>query len=212
MQTETPSSPYQRPVEPRRRGFFGKWARRIIIALILYTGYQLYDISTYGTSASQSQADCAIVLGAAAYHNKPSPVLEARTDHAIQLYRDARVGKLILTGGFGLGAEFAESEAAFLHARRANVPKSDIIIETNSDDTMENIAEAARLMKENNLRKALIVSDPWHLKRACAIAEKYGIDAEPSATPTTAFRSKESRLKFLFKEFLHLHYFYFFGE
>lgn len=194
---------------PRRRAWV--WIRRLLLLAIIYTGYQLHSIHYFGRGDTGAKADCAIVLGAAAYHDKPSPVLKARVDHGIKLYREGRVRRLILTGGYSSGAEFAESEAARKYALSQGIPEVDLLIEKTSLTTSGNVVQAKRLMDENALHTAIIVSDPWHLKRGHTMATDVGIEAIPSATTTTVFQSKGSRWNFLVSEFLHLHYYYIFG-
>ena len=79
--------------------------RRFILAtlllLLIYSAWQLWDIERVGNLDQNEKADCAIVLGAAAWHNKPSPVLKERLNHAIGLYKTDRVRALVLTGGYG---------------------------------------------------------------------------------------------------------------
>ena len=179
----------------------GKRTLRIvagIVAVVLaYTLYQGWSIHHFGFSDDGRHADCAIVLGAAAWHNKPSPVFQERINHAIALYRDKRVPRLILTGGFGEGAPFAESAIA---------------IETNSQTTLENLVEARKLLDDGSPRTALIVSDPWHLKRAVAMARSVGIDAFPSGTLSSRFESPEARLQFLVRELYFYHRFLLRGQ
>ena len=184
----------------------------ILLMALCYTAFQLWSIHNYGRSDGGQTADCAIVLGAAAYHNKPSPVFAERIKHGIDLYQAGRVKKLLFTGGFGQDAEFAESEVARKFALGAGVPADDVLVEKKSDKTSENLTQASLLMAENQLSSALIVSDPWHLKRACLMAEDSGIEATASATPTTLFKSFGAQTKFLFKEFYNLHHYYLFNE
>jgi len=185
-----------------------KWLRWLIasvLVLLLYVVWQMWSIDQFGHSDDESSADCGIVLGAAAWHNKPSPVFQARIDHAIKLYESKRIKAIILTGGFGKGADFAESEVAKDYCVKHGVPEEDIYIEKKSQTTEENLLEAKNIMKEKGYGSSLIISDPWHLKRACNIADYYEIPAKPSATKTSLFTSTESKLKFIWKEFQYLH-------
>lgn len=162
-------------------------------------------ISNFGHIDDGSNADCAIVLGAAAYHSKPSPVLKERINHAILLLRENRVRAIILTGGFGDKAEFAESEVARSYCLENGVSPEQIHIETRSKTTKENISEAKKIMQQQGFTDALIVSDPWHLKRACDIAQHYSVAAAPSATNTSLYTSEKSQFKALWKEFFNIH-------
>ncbi len=175
-----------------------------LVILALYSAWQMWDIDRFGHSDDGSKADCAIVLGAAAWHNKPSPVFKARINHAIKLYESGRVNSIILTGGFGEGAAFAESEVAMQYCVDRGIPREHIFIETKSLTTKENILEAKLLMHDRS-ETALIVSDPWHLKRACAIAEHYELSVKPSATTTSLYTSNKSIFNFIWKEFLYIH-------
>ncbi len=172
----------------------------------------MWDINRIGFSDDGSKADCAIVLGAAAYHTKPSPVFKARIDHAIKLYKEGRVSKILLTGGYGKNAEFSESEVALKYCTKMGVPESDILIEKESQTTEQNIIEAEKVMQEKGLTSALLVSDPWHLKRALAMTQKHAVAAEPSATQTSMYRSEKNQWGFLLRELYYLHVWRLAGE
>lgn len=165
----------------------------------------MWSIDNFGHTDDGSSADCGIVLGAAAWHNKPSPVFKARIEQAVTLYESKRIKAIILTGGFGKGASFAESEVAKNYCIERGVPESDIYIETHSKTTEENITEAKKIMLAHNFKSSLIISDPWHLKRACNIAEHYGVSAKPSATKKSLYTSEKSKFKFIWREFQYLH-------
>jgi uncharacterized SAM-binding protein YcdF (DUF218 family) len=165
----------------------------------------MWDIHRFGHSDDGSSADCAIVLGAAAYHQKPSPVLKERINHAILLLKKNRIKAIIFTGGYGENAKYAESEVALKYCLENGVLPNQVHIETSSQTTEENIIEAKKIMKTQGFQSTLIVSDPWHLKRACDIADHYHINAKPSATKTSLYTSEKSQLKSLWKEFFNIH-------
>jgi len=181
--------------------------RAFILTLILalYTCWQMWDIHKFGNTDDGSEADCAIVLGAAAWHHKPSPVFRERINHAILLLKEKRIKSIILTGGFGQNAKYAESEVAKKYCLENGVQPHQIAIETSSKTTEENITEAKKIMDKQGFKSALIVSDPWHLKRACNMAIHYEINAKPSATKTSLYTSEKTQLNFIWKEFLYLH-------
>ena len=168
-------------------------------------------IWSYGAADHAAQADCAIVLGAAAYGTQPSPVFEERIRHAIELYRTGLVAKIIFTGGCGTGAEHAESEVAAAYAERAGVPPTDVFTERRSRTTQQNLAEAKLLMDAHGLRTAVLVSDPLHMRRAMWMAGDLGIAAVPSPTPTTRYRSLKTKLEFLRHELYYWHHYAFSG-
>jgi len=183
-----------------------RWSALCSLVLALYISWQMWEVNRFGHSDNGQKADCAIVLGAAAWHNKPSPVFRARIDHAIKLYHENRIAKIILTGGKGKGAAFAESEVARDYCiKTGKINPAHLFIETLSDTTDENFAEAKKIMREQKLANALIVSDPWHLKRAQLLAENHDITATPSATLTSQYKSTGAKLKFLIREVYYLH-------
>ncbi len=170
------------------------------IALFFWCTALALRIDAVGHGAPQGRADVAIVLGAAAYDSRPSPVFAARIDHGIALYRAGRVRRLLFTGGYGTGARFAESQVARRYATARGVPASAILIETRSRTTRQNLDEAAILMRGQGLHSAFIVSDPAHLMRAGWMADAAGIDAQAAATPTTRYRGWQARTGFVLRE------------
>ncbi len=203
VQLENPSTEEPSLVKRHLRKL--RWAVIAIVVAAVYTVWQMWSIHDFGHSDDGSSADCGIVLGAAAWHNKPSPVFKARLDHAITLYETKRIKAIILTGGFGKGADYAESEVAEDYCMKKGIPAEDIYIEKKSQTTEENLLEAKNIMQEKGYGSSLIVSDPWHLKRACNIANYYDIPAKPSATRTSLFTSKGSKINFIWKEFQYIH-------
>lgn len=189
----------------RKRGLLG-WTGRIFLLVLLWlVGVAGYIIWT-GQRDDAGPADAIIVLGAAAYDAKPSPVFEERIRHGIDLYNRGLAPKLIFTGGYGgTGARFSESQVARRYALRQGVPEDAILIESISRNTHENLHQALTLMQDHNLHSAIIVSDPLHMARALRLSGELGIRAVGSPTPTTRFRSFATRWRFLLAEVYFFH-------
>ena len=189
----------------KRRGVLG-WTWRLLLLLALWLlGVAAY-IVLVGERDQAAPADTIIVLGAAAYDARPSPVFEERIRHGIDLYQRGLARKLIFTGGYGGGgARFSESQVARRYALRQGVPDKAILIESASRNTQENLRQAVLLMQANDLHSAIIVSDPLHMSRALRISRELGIDALGSPTPTTRFRSVSTRWRFLLSEVYFFH-------
>ncbi|MFC4727161.1 YdcF family protein [Coralloluteibacterium thermophilus] len=185
-------------------GPFGVLVRLVLLGVAWVLGVAAYIVYV-GERDDDAPRDAAIVLGAAAYHVRPSPVFEERIRHGVDLYRSGRVRALVFTGGYGNGAAYAESQVAQRYAHAQGVPDEDILIETVSTTTRGNLDEAARLLRENGLRTAVVVSDPLHMARALRLAREAGIDATGSPTPTTRFRSWRVRGEFLAREVYFFH-------
>lgn len=168
----------------------------ITIAYIIYTALSIYS---YGKINHLTKTDAAIVLGAAVWGEEPSPVFKERINHGIWLYKNEYVKKIIFTGGKGDG-EAAESIVAKAYAENNLVPSNDILIETKSKITQENLFYAKAVARDRGLNTFLIVSDPLHMKRAMLMAKDYELKALPSPTPTSRYTSWKSKATFLLRE------------
>src|SRR5579871_6556269 len=67
-------------------------------------------------------ADVILVLGAAEYRGRPSPVLKARLDHALDLYRRHLARNIMTTGGAGGDPVFTEGEVGRAYLAAQGVP------------------------------------------------------------------------------------------
>ncbi|MBN1935219.1 MAG: YdcF family protein [Anaerolineae bacterium] len=172
----------------------------VLVALLLWTTGSIYAIASYANKSETRPADAAIVLGAAVFGDQPSPVFRERIKHAVWLYRQGYVSKLILTGGQSPEDALAESEAAEQYAIAQGVNQADILTESQSRTTEQNLFYAHELARKFSLDTVLIVSDPLHMKRAVAIARDLGLDAYSSPTPTSRYTSWKTRFEFLLRE------------
>ena len=188
-----------------RRGVFGWTWRLLLVVLFWLAGVAAY-ITWVGQRDDARPADAIIVLGAAAYDAKPSPVFEERIRHGIDLYRRGLAPKLIFTGGYGgVGARFSESQVAHRYALRQGVPDKAILIESLSRNTHDNLRQASLLMQQHQLHDVIVVSDPLHMARALRISKELGIRAVGSPTPTSRFRTFATRWRFLLQEVYFFH-------
>ena len=158
------------------------------------------------------KSDCIIVLGAAVNGAVPSPVFEERIRHGIGLYHAGYASKLIFTGGFGDGQKHSEGSVGRAMAMRQGVPAGDILFEERSRTTRQNLSEASAVMKTHGLKSAVIVSDPLHMKRALMMADGLGLKSVSSPTPTTRYRSLQTKLGFLVREIYFFHHYLVTGD
>jgi uncharacterized SAM-binding protein YcdF (DUF218 family) len=172
----------------------------ILLLTTIVTGARIYR---YGGVSTDTGADAAVVLGAAVWTNNVSPVFRERINHALSLYRQNKIRKIIFTGGQGNPNEPTEALAARSYALANGIPAQDILVEQNSHTTYENIVYAKQLADANNLKKVLLVSDPLHMKRAMTIAADVGLNAYPSPTPTTKYQSWNTQLREVARETLY---------
>ena len=158
------------------------------------------DIWRYAGESSPDKADAALVLGAAVIGSTPTPVLEERLRHAGQLYKDGQVGRIVVTGGLSPEDDLTEAEASRDWLVEDGVPAEAIVLEDRSRTTIENLQFAKPVLEANGIGDVLVVSDPLHMRRALMIADRMGIAAQPSPTPTSRYQSWQTQVPFLARE------------
>lgn len=148
-------------------------------------------------------ADSIVVLGAAQYAGKPSPVLRARLDHALDLWNRHLASVLILTGGIGTRDTTSEAAVGRNYAKKHGVPDSAILIENEGRTTSESMRAVAGMLEVRGLQSALLVSDPFHMLRLRILARRFGFTPYTSPTRTSPISpNREERWKYIFSESL----------
>jgi uncharacterized SAM-binding protein YcdF (DUF218 family) len=156
----------------------------LLLALLLW-GLLLVGIYAYGRQDHAGVADVIVVLGAAQYDGRPSPVLRARLDHAVALYNRGIAPVMITTGGVGAGDTVSEAVVGRRYAIRLGVPAEAVFTERSGLRTIESLRAVADLMSERDLETAVLVSDPFHALRLRILAARVGIRASTSPTRTS---------------------------
>lgn len=141
------------------------------------------DIDRQSGRDEARPADVIVILGAAAYRGRPSPVLKARLDHGLELYRRGIAPRIITTGGAGGDPHFTESEVGRNYLVRQGVPSEAIIIEPGGASTAESTIAVAEIMRRMNLNSCVVVSDGYHIFRAKKILEQRGLRVYGSPRP-----------------------------
>jgi uncharacterized SAM-binding protein YcdF (DUF218 family) len=167
----------------------GKLLRWFLAVFVLVTlGWFFYvyqQIDAVANRDEAQRADAIAVFGAAEYSGHPSPVLHLRLDHAVDLYRK-QVAPLIITLGGGSDKDSGNTEGGvgrdYLLAN--GVPFGNIIAETRSIDTEQQVHRLAEIARENNLQHIVVVSDGTHLFRIRELCEESGLDVYTSPRAT----------------------------
>lgn len=174
---------------------------------LLYIVGNMVSICAYSVKDEKCEADVAVILGAATYHGEVSPVYRERLNHGVNLYQQGYIKKVIVTGGIGEENEQSDAFAAKQYMISQGIPEADILTEEKSTITQENLENSKVIMEERGYQKAIIVSDPLHMKRAMLLAEDIGMQVYSSPTPTTMYRSLKTKISFLAREvFYHIGY------
>lgn len=136
------------------------------------------------THDEAARADAIVVLGAAQYRGRPSPVLRARLDHAVGLYARGLAPRLVFTGGTADGDTASEAAVGRTYALQQGVPDSAILTENEGRTTGQSLDRVARLLRARDMERVVLVSDPFHVLRAARIARRNGLVVMTSPTRT----------------------------
>lgn len=129
-------------------------------------------------------ADIIIVLGAAEYRGRPSPVFEARLNHALLLYLRKMAPRVLTTGGAGGDPSFTEGDVGREYLSRRGVPAEAILVEPEGESTVHSISAAAEIMHKNGLKSCIVVSDGYHIYRVKKMLTAQGIEVFGSPRPS----------------------------
>jgi uncharacterized SAM-binding protein YcdF (DUF218 family) len=173
-----PSTPFTRSQGSRKGRRVLRWL--VAVGLIAIGGWFAWvygQIHFYATHDEARPADAIAVFGAAEYDGRPSPVLRARLEHALALYRQGLAPLVITLGG---GEEHSEGGVGHDYLLAHEVPENQIIAETQSTNTAESAARLAAIARENHLNRILAVSDGTHLFRIHALCASLGLNVSTS--------------------------------
>ena len=169
-----------------------KLAIRVVVVLVgivfLYLAVTFVQVWVAARRDGARPSQAIIVLGAAQYNGTPSPVLAARLDHAIDLYRRHIAPVIVVTGGRQPGDQYTEAGASADYLHEHGVEERAILRETTSRTSWESLEAAARFLKSRDIIRVVLVSDPYHSKRISAIAHDVGLDAVTSPTRTSPIK------------------------
>lgn len=176
-----------------------------IAALAALSGWGavLVAIVLFGRVDEARPSGAIVVLGAAQYDGRPSPVLKARLDHALGLYRRGVADTLIMTGGTGPGDTVSEAVVSKRYAARRGVPADAILTEERGMSSLQSMRAVGALMDRHGIRSAVLVSDPFHMLRLRLLAMRVGFQARSSPTRTSPISSSsgEERVHVLRESF-----------
>lgn len=161
-------------------------SRRLIFSVLLLT-VALYLTSFLAVVLVSRQdqrrpSDAIVVLGAAQYNGKPSPVLRARLEHALTLYRQGLAPTVVVTGGIGDGDRVSEATVARQYLVAQGLPEAAVVVRPEGRSTLSSIRSVAEWVKEHRLKQVLLVSDPFHMLRLRLEAGRVGLDCFTSPT------------------------------
>jgi uncharacterized SAM-binding protein YcdF (DUF218 family) len=143
--------------------------------LVIYVAYLTVRIQQQSVREEARPADVILVLGAAEYRGRPSPVLRARLDHALALYQDRMAPRIMTTGGAGGDPVFTEGAVGRSYLIGRGVPSEAIVVETEGESTVHSIALASEILRRMGLRSVIVVSDGYHIYRVKEMLQAQGL-------------------------------------
>ena len=153
------------------------------VAVTVYATFRIWQGGDVDDAPHMGTADAIVVLGAAQYDGRPSPVFRARLDHAIALWREGRAPLLVMTGGGREGDRTTEAATARDYAIGQGVPAASIRMEDEGRSTLESLRAVATILEAESLESAVFVSDRSHMLRVMRMARDLGIKAYGSPAP-----------------------------
>ncbi|MDQ3752432.1 MAG: YdcF family protein [Actinomycetota bacterium] len=171
----------------------------VVVAYPLWLGFRVWDQSHEDEVVG---ADAIVVLGAAQYDGVPSPVFQARLDHALYLYNEDLSDIIIVTGGKQAGDRFTEAQAGETYVTSEGVPGDAVLAESEGRTTFESLRAVRAIAAQQGVSSVLLVSDPLHSERIKRIASDLGFEgvyASP-ASYTQLERSRSTKARELVRE------------
>ena len=173
------------PAKPKRAIL--RFTLLALLCLIAAGGFWLHRtaraIERQSNLDEAQKADVIIVLGAAEYRGRPSPVLQARLNHALFLYLQKMAPRILTTGGAGGDPNFTEGEVGRSYLSRAGVPSEAILVEPEGESTVHSLAAAAEIMRKFDMKSCIVVSDGYHIYRVKRYLENRGYTVYGSPRP-----------------------------
>lgn len=179
----------------------------IAVVAVSASGLAVWGAAHTDDASRIDRVDAIVVLGAAQYNGRPSPVFRGRLEHAALLYWERRAETVLVLGGSRPGDRSSEAEAGRDWLIAQGLPPDAVAASPVGSTTLESLRAAARWMGERGLRTAFLVSDPWHNLRVKRMASDLGIEAYVSATWRSAARTEGTRFGgYLRETFAYLYY------
>jgi uncharacterized SAM-binding protein YcdF (DUF218 family) len=181
-------------------------AFRKALGLVLLAAITIYTVALVVVLVVSQQdqrrpVDAIVVLGAAQYNGRPSPVLKARLDHAYSLYREDLASRIIVTGGVGRGDTTSEATVGRHYLVTRGVPPAAVVVQAHGRSTEASMTAVADWLGREGLHRVILVSDPFHMFRLRLEARRTELEAYTSPTESSPISDNPVvELRYLFAE------------
>jgi uncharacterized SAM-binding protein YcdF (DUF218 family) len=179
----------------------------VVVGTIVASAIAVWNAAHTDDARRIDHTDAIVVLGAAQYNGRPSPVFADRLDQAKVLYDQDRAPVIITLGANEPGDRTTEAASGRDYLIDRGVPAGAIVAEPHGNSTYESLQAAVDYMDAHDMRTAFLVSDPWHNLRIKRMAGDLGITPYASAAQHSAASSSGTRLSGYVREtFAYLAY------
>lgn len=176
----------------------------LLLLPLIYVAWIVADVWQTSKKDERPRSDAIVVMGAAQYDGKPSPLFKARLDHAHSLYDEGVAPLVVVLGGKREGDRFTEAEAGAAYLEQ-ELPVDRVTGVKGGSTTLDSLRRFTGLAEERGIEEIVIVSDPLHLARAREMAEFFGFDVSVSGADVSLNQQEER--SGLFRESAYLMYF-----
>jgi uncharacterized SAM-binding protein YcdF (DUF218 family) len=184
--------------------FIFRWLRRtlsvLLVLALIVPAFGLAQVWRAANNPIVREADVIVVLGAAQLNGKPGETLEARLVEAKRIYELGYAPLIITVGAGAPGDRTTEAASGKYWLRMNGVPAKDIIAIEEGRDTLVSTKAFASIMKKRYVSDVIIVTDPYHCKRAMSMADDQGVVSTCSPVQTGPNTLAKSGYKYLLRE------------
>ena len=171
-----------------------------LAAAVVYTS-SLIMVLVVSQQDQRQHVDAIVVLGAAQYNGRPSPVFRARLNHALGLYREGLAPLVMVTGGVGRGDTMSEALAGERYLRAQGIPDSALAAAGEGRTTKTSMTAVAAWLRPRHITRVILVSDPFHMFRLRLEARRTELEAFTSPTESSPISENPTlELRYLLAE------------
>lgn len=159
-----------------------KIALGLAALVVLYVSVTFAQVWWASRQQTKASASAIVVMGAAQWNGRPSPVLKDRLDHAAALYRAGRARMIVVTGGKKPGDRVTQGVTGYDYLVGIGIPAADVKLENQGTNSYQELSAAANIIRQAGVAPdVLLVSDPYHAYRIGQIAQEVGL--HPHVSP-----------------------------
>ncbi len=172
------------------RSLFARLFLAVLVTVLAIWMSFVVAIVDSGRREEAQRADAIVVLGAAQYEGRPSPVLKARLDHAAALWARGLAPRMIVTGGRGVGDTTSEAAVGKRYLVQHGVPADSIALDIEGLTTSQSMLAVRRIVGRKAYPAVILVSDPFHMLRLAILARRLHMIPLLSPTQTSPISTR----------------------